>query len=326
MGATFTHAWKSAMLQDGRVVIAGYDQTQIAIKCFDPVSTTQDWFTPLTGEIWHSSGEISEIIVLTNNNIVVAWADQAGRGWLVILDSDGNVIVSKREFDGGVNASAASYSMVALPDGGFAMKYEQYPGGPGDWDFISIRNADGSSRVTNFYPAYEDYSAFTKIDCFPSGNLFVPAPNDTFVYIYDPTTGAELVNGINDDQYYSSQVQGYYNIKTAKLSSWTDKIAIFFGNDVNKIWASHHIDYPAETWWEEWDKEVYSGGPGVRLIDVVPLGEYFILQFKDTNSAIQGDSYIILDGSFNLVSGPHTLFTSQSDVKDEGWLKGCSIG
>jgi len=321
------YAYKSDILQDGRVVIASYEP-DVTITCFEVGSTTSvSWSTELTGEVFYSYCNIK---VLTNNTIAVSYVDTDEYGKYAILDSDGNILYGPLRYDGN-NGSYEEYdSMIALPDGGFAIIYDQYPGTDTDW--IAIRNADGTSRA-DVEPSYADYrDGANQINVFPDGIIarFMDNTSDLGLYTFNPTTGVEILSGADK---WSTVCTGYF-IKSAALSTWTDKLAVFFrgpgdGSSGGSIYGT--IIHSDGTHPDVYDKVVYTRYFSSGLVNVIDVvvnqDDQFILHFEDSGTtAGDGEKYLVLDSNLDVVGdadGTTAFIGDPADVSP--WMEGCAI-
>lgn len=314
---TEAKTYKSDVLSDGRIVVGWADP--ISVTCYEVGSiTTESWSTGFVGT-QHGYYYMC-MKVLTNDNIAVSWTDTDEDGKYGILDSDGNILSGPLSYDSG-NGSYQGYdSMVALLDGGFAIKFNIFKEVL-DADALTIRNADGTERVAAFYPSYEDYGGGeNRINVFPDGNIVIFFGND--IYTYNPTTGAVIIDGTSA---YSTLGTGYI-IVSAALSIWTDKLAVFtLGSGGNTILGT--IIHSNGTHPDVYDKEVFSGTT-VNPVDVIATQDnQFILQTQDTATGSFGEHYTVLDASLDYVSGPTEVFTGRTDDSEvtPGWLEGCAI-
>jgi len=324
LGGTFDDALKSTVLLDGRIAVFGKESGANSVKCFEAGSTTSvSWQTALTGNDFYKYGNI---VTLTNGNIAVSWTDSGETvdytGWYAILDSDGNELTPATRYDGDVGAYPEYDSMIELPDGGFAIIGDQYPGTDTDW--LAIHDADGTQRAY-VQPTAESYDyGRNRLNVFPDGIIARFYSSGNSLYTFNSTTGTEIISGGST----FSAVNTNDTIISAALSTWTDKLAVFFTDNVNDLILGTII-HSDGTHPDVYDKTVYTKydwAVPFPVDVVVTQDDQFVLVFDDRATTHgYGNYYVILDSNLDVLAADQQAFTGVSARADYGYLEGCAI-
>jgi len=309
LGATFGYVFRSAMLSDQRVVVVGYDTDNSAneVRCFEAGTTTLDWSYEITGYELYIYGDIC---VLNNGNIVVVWGDYNDEYiYFVILNSSGGLVQGVTHADTSENEAYEDegFSVTALEDGGFFIRWLKNGGSA----YGSLWNSDGTNRqVSTWLEGTDDVSAAIQ---FASGSIVVFDIDNEYCTFYSPT---DLTEGLAFNVFTNESHYEY--IFTAKLSSWTNKIAIVFGDD-SDIYGNI-IDDTGTILID--DKTVLAGATPTSFMSL-PNGT-FLMQFRD-GATEYSQSYYILDEDLDIVSGPTVAFTGITEDTYYYYLKGAAL-
>ena len=287
-------AFKTAMLQDGRVVIGGYDDGTGAnlVYCFAAGTTNIVW-THHTPD--YVLSDYIDIDVLKNGNIVLTWVDYGDDYvYFKIIDPAGNEVVTETDVSEDTAAGNGNF-VLALADGGFAICFKY-----STETYISIYNADGTIRVSAF-EVPPDFLSGSGSDSplaqFDNGNIItfsafydeaIPA-HPYRSYTFDPTTGAAVDNAV-----YSEYINQGAAVHAAHFSS-ADKFAL--------VWsASDHIYggvINADQSMLIYDKLILSNSYPDDLLAI--SGGRFLMQVEA--------NYYILNENLDIISGPTVAFT-----------------
>ncbi len=308
----FIYAYRSAMLQDKRVVVIGMEEDNyyITVKCFLAGTTTLDW----SYETPNIAYEYADICVLNNGNIVAFWVDYDDETpYFVILDSSGGLVqgVTNADTTTGAGREDDSFSINALEDGGFCCKWRY---GSGSGQRGSIWNSNGTVRQTmvsvegsnELSPAYQMPSG--GVGSISGGIIMFDASNG-YCFVYDPTDLSEIAD------YIDMGISGDY-IYTSKLSTWNDKVAMVT-TAIGNIYGSILKDDESL---EVDDKLILSGNEVVDFFGL-PDGT-FLMQYVDASTEY-GQSYYILDENLDISTGPHIAFTGLT-YNSNIYIKGCA--
>jgi len=137
-----SYIYKSAMLPDGRVVFPCYDgDGPVVVKCYEAGSLTiESWSTSIAGSAY---GYYSDITILNNGNIVVAFPDYDTELMsFAILDSDGGIVQGFTNGQGTSDTMDYDYEawVIPLEDGGFCLAWRD------GWYYLALWNANGTIR------------------------------------------------------------------------------------------------------------------------------------------------------------------------------------
>jgi hypothetical protein len=301
-----SYCYRSAMLDNGKVVVAGYDGNgPVMVNCYAEGSTTDiSWSYTIIGSAY---GYSSECCILNNGNIVVFWPDyNSDRPSFVILDPNGGLIQDITDADPSVSYDVNSdepVHVLALADGGFYcywMEDDTYPAG-------SVWNENGIQRVDHDY--YED-------DIEPSAPIQMPTGgggiyagwfviSDSYgnnsLTVVDPTNMANTVRDIA-----TGGIEGYPEwVYMASPPAWTDRIVVIWNH--GSVIKYMIVDDEGNT--IDGSHELFTG----IIYDLIQLPDgNLLMPYFDTGSEY-GQSFYILDTSINteitIKSGPHTGFT-----------------
>ncbi len=309
-----SYLYRSAMLSDGRVVIPCYDGGgPVIVKCFAAGDlTTIDWSYSISGSSYAYTSDIS---ILSNGNILVAWVDYSSNNpSFAILDSSGaSVKVMTDASPGGPGfgwvAEEENHAWITiLNDGGFALTWRA---NSSTVVFSSLWEVDGTLRqgVTRTDGNYDNQPIQM-----PSGGVGVASGLLGTIGYDDPSySNWASITNLSEQFDYVDIGQGGVITHSAKLDTWTDKVAFVYASGSNEggiirgsILNDEH-DFVIE------DKIIISDTEDYKVMSLLSLPDgTFLLQATNIDSAVAPNSgmfYWILDETLDIVSGPTQAFT-----------------
>jgi len=308
-----SYIYKSAMQSDGRVVFPCYDvDGPVTVKCYEAGSlTTESWSTSITGSAY---AYYSDITILNNGNIVVAWADYSTELMsFAILSPAGSILQGMTD---GSSGNTMDYDedgwVIPLEDGGFCLAWRD------GFYYLSLWEANGTIRqartVTeniNSEPSAPGQMPFGDGTDYGSGMIGQWDGANDYSFWYNQ-------NDLTEEWTYQDLGYGGYIIHTAVLPSWTDKLLIIAewngtirGNIMQNDLDTLLID----------GKVMLSTGYTLNSVLALPDDTFLV---QAISGADYGLNYWIFDEDLDIVSGPTAAFTGITADNLEN-VKGAAI-
>ena len=314
-GQGLSYIYRSCMQSDGRVVFPCYDgDGRVFVKCYEAGSlTVESWGTYITDSAY---AYYSDIAILTNGNIVVAWGDYSTeRAEFAILSPSGSIVQGMTNGIGTSDYNDDDYEVFIIPleDGGFCLAWQDYYS---TTTYASLWNANGTVRQARTVTENVEPQNFPVQ--MPSGGGSYFASQIPFFDSYNDYSWWYNVTDLTEEWDYEDIGYGGDYVTCAKLDTWTDRMALvaeYTGTvrgNVLKDDSTLIVDA----------KVILSGGY-VSVNCFIPLPDgTFLLQA--TGASDYGLNYWILDENLDIVSGPTAAFTGIT-ANNYTNVKGCAV-